>query len=78
MGKTNAILRHKLNGAELTAMVQPAGSGCTVKVVTQGFDSSDPPASAPAASPSKVDADTIEAEADRLLKDALKGLPGVK
>ena len=78
MGKTNAILRRKLNGAELTAMVQPAAGGCTVKVVTQGFDWSDPPASAPAASPSKVDPDTIEAEANRLLKDALKGLPGVK
>ena len=77
MGKTNAILKRKLNGAELTAMVQPAGSGCTVKVFTQGFDWSDAPVSAPAASPSKVDIDGIEAEANRLIKDALKGLPGL-
>jgi len=78
MGKTNAILKRKLNGAELTAMVQLAGSGCTVKVFTQGFDWSDPPASEPAAAPSKVDVDGIEAEANRLLKDALKGFPGLK
>ena len=84
VGKTNAILKRKLNGAELTAMVQPAGSGCTVKVFTQGFDWSDPPESAPApatspaTSPAKIDADAIEAEANRLLNDALKNLPRSK
>ena len=78
MGKTNAILKRKLNGAELTAMVQPAAKGCTVKLFTQGFDWSNPPASAPAATPAatpgKVDADAIEAEANRRIQEALKGL----
>ena len=78
MGKSNAILKRKLNGAELTAMVQPAGNGCTVKVFTEGFDWSNPPASAPAAAPSKVDADAIEAEANRRINEALKDLPGLK
>lgn len=78
MGKTNAILKRKLSGAELTAMVQPAGSGCKVKIFTEGFDWSDAPASASAASASKVNTDDIEAEANRLIKDALKGFPGVK
>jgi len=78
MGKTNAILKRKLNGAELTAMVQPAGSGCTVKVFTEGFDWSAAPATAPAASPSTINTDDIEAEANRLIKEALKGFPGVK
>ena len=44
-GKNNAILKRKLDGAELTIMVQPAGSGCTVKIFTQGLDWSNPPAS---------------------------------
>jgi hypothetical protein len=73
-GKSNAILKRTLNGAELTAMVQPAGKGCTVKLFTQGIDWSNPPASAPAASPAKIDTDAIEAEANRRLQDALKGL----
>lgn len=77
-GKTNAILKRKLNGSELTAMVQPAGKGCTVKIFTEGFDWSDVPASAPAASTPKVDADAIEAEANRRIHDALKDLPGLK
>ncbi len=82
MGKSNAILKRRLNGAELTAMVQPAKSGCTVKVFTQGLDWSNPPASAPTATPAsapgKIDADAIEAEAHRLIKDAFKNLPGAK
>lgn len=79
MGKSNAILKRKMNGAELTAMVQPAGKGSTVKIFTQGFDWSNPPESAPtAAKPAKTDADSIEAEANRLIKDALKGIPSFK
>ncbi len=80
MGKTNAILKRQLNGAELTAMVQAATGGCTVKVFTEGFDWSDTPASAPATAPAKIeaDADAIEAEANRLINDALKSFPGLK
>lgn len=77
MGKTNSILKRKLNSAELTIMVQSAGKGCTAKVFTQGLDWSDAPASAAAAAkPAKnVDANDIEAEANRLLNEALKKIP---
>ena len=77
MGKNNAILKRKLNDADLTVMVQPAGAGCTVKVFTQGLDWSTPPASASATKPAKGrDADGIEAEANKALQDALKLIPG--
>lgn len=76
MGKTNAILKRKLGEADLTIMVQPAGRGCTVKVFTEGLDWSKTPASA-AAKPVKGDAAAdIEAEANRLINDALKQIPG--
>lgn len=81
ISKSNAILKRKLNGAELTAMVQPSGTGCTVKIFTEGFDWSDAPDVAeptPAASSAKINPDNIEAKADRLLQDALKKFPGVK
>ena len=88
MGKTNAILKRELNGADLTIMVQADGKGCTVKVFTEGLDWSEPPASSeisdkPATKPAKsgnVDEKVkdIEAEANRLLKDALKKIPGLK
>lgn len=73
MGKNNAILKRKLNGADLTIMVQPAGTGCTVKIFAQGLDWSNPPASG-AAKPA-AGADGIEAEANRLINDALKQIP---
>lgn len=76
MGKNNAILKRKLNGAELTAMVQPAGKGCTVKVFTQGLDWSNPPTSSPAKPAKGVDVDDVEAEVNKALKDALKLIPG--
>lgn len=77
MGKTNAILKRTLNGAELTAMVQPAGKGCTVKIFAKGFDWSNPPASA---SPQPAKSSTEEAknpgvEAKRALDKALKQIP---
>lgn len=77
VGKTNAILKRKLNDADLTIMVQPAGKGCTVKVFTEGLDWSNPPAStASAAKPAKAtDADNIEKEANRLINEALKQVP---
>lgn len=82
MAKTNAILKRKLNGAELTIMVQPAGKGCTVKIFTQGLDWSNPPTSSSSPSaeskPAKsktTDAESIEAEANRLIKEAMKQIP---
>ncbi len=79
MGKTNAILKRKRDGADLTIMVQPAGKGCTVKIFTQGMDWSNPPDSAePEPKPEKdgdADVDDAGAEAKRLLNDALKKIP---
>jgi hypothetical protein len=79
VSKTSAILRRKLNGADLTIMVQPAGKGCTVKVFAKGLDWSNAPAStASAAKPSakSPDVDSIEKEANRLINEALKKIPG--
>lgn len=78
VNKNNAILKRKLEGAELTIMVQPAGSGCTVKIFTEGLDWSNPPASATGvAKPAKGgDVDDIGAEAKRAIDDALKKIPG--
>jgi hypothetical protein len=75
MTKSNAILKRELNGAELTIMVQPAGKGCTVKVFTEGLDWSEPPASGATRPAERSDAEDVEAEARRLLKDALKQIP---
>lgn len=73
MGKTNTMMRRKLNGAALTIMIQSADKGCSVKIFTEGLDWSDTPAaSAPAATTQVKD---IEAEANRLLNQALKNLP---
>lgn len=76
-GKTNAILKRELDGASLTIMVQPAGSGCNVKVFTEGLDWSDAP-KAGAANPKTTlptDPAGIEAEVQKKLQEALKGLP---
>lgn len=81
MGKTNAMLNCERDGASLTIMVQPAASGCTVQVFTQEMDWTDAP-KAGAAKPSAAGAvptgaGEIEAEAQRLLKEAFKGIPGI-
>ena len=75
MGKNNAILRRKLNGADLTIMVQPSGKGCTVKIFAKGLDWSDAAATSEAKPATAPDAAGIEAEANRLIKDALKQIP---
>ncbi|MCB1206001.1 MAG: hypothetical protein KDN18_17195 [Verrucomicrobiae bacterium] len=77
-GKTNAILKRERDGAKLTIMVQPAASGCSVKVFTEGLDWSDSP-KAGAANPTATlptDPAAIEAEVQKKLQEALKGLPG--
>ncbi len=76
VGQANAILKRERDGAKLTIMVQPAGAGCTVKVFTEGLDWSDAP-NPGAASPTAGAVGDVEAEAQRLLKEALKGLPGI-
>ena len=74
MGNANAILRRKLDGAELTIMIRPVGKGSSGQIFTQGLDWSDTPTSA---EPAAVKSDTsgIEAEANKLINEALKGLP---
>lgn len=76
MNPKNAILRRELNGAELTIMVQPAPSGCTVKIFTKGLDWSETPASATAKPQKKQESSDIEADAKRMIDDALKQIPG--
>lgn len=76
MGKTNAILKRELDGAELTIMVQPAGSGCNVKVFTEGLDWNDVPKSSAAKPANTGSVEEAGAEAERLLKEALKLVPG--
>lgn len=76
MNPKNAILRRELNGAELTIMVQPAGSGCTVKIFTKGLDWSAAPASSATKPPTNQGSGDIEADAKRMIDDALKQIPG--
>ena len=78
MGKQNAILRREQGDAKLTIMVQPASAGSVVKIFTEGLDWSGggdktPPASKKASDATSVE--DIEAEAQKLIKDALKNLP---
>jgi hypothetical protein len=81
-GKTNAILKRTRDGAALTIMIQPAGTGCTVKVFTEGLDWSEVPASAstqPASQPAAdAPAEDPEAKANRLIQDALRQIPGAR
>lgn len=78
MGKTNAILRREQGEAKLTIMVQPAGAGCVVKIFTEGLDwsgGSDTAAPASKKAAGSVNVEDIEAQAQKLLNDALKNLP---
>jgi hypothetical protein len=78
MGRQNAILRREQGDAKLTIMVQPAAAGSVVKIFTEGLDWSGPGDATPPASRKASDepnVDDIEAEAQKLLKDALKNLP---
>lgn len=78
MGKQNAILKREQGDAKLTIMVQPAPAGSVVKIFTEGLDWSGAtggtsPASKKAAGAPSVE--DIEAEAQKLINDALKNVP---
>jgi len=78
MGKQNAILRREQGDAKLTIMVQPAATGSVVKIFTEGLDWGGVNETTPPTSRKATDApsaEDVEAEANRLLKDALKSLP---
>jgi hypothetical protein len=85
MGKQNAILTRAQGDAKLTIMIQPAPArtGSVVKIFAEGLawdESGDPGTSSSSAAPphqSKDDPsiDDAEAEAKKLLNDALKSLP---
>lgn len=78
MSAKNAILKREQGAANLTIMIQPAASGCAVKIFTEGLDwnaaGDDAPStsSKPAAAPT---ADDIEGKANKAIEDALKNLP---
>ncbi len=76
-GKKNAILKREQGDAKLTIMIQPAASGCTVKIFTEGLDWSGGDDATPP-TPKKAaddDDDDAEGQVHKALKDALKGLP---
>jgi hypothetical protein len=78
MGKQNAILRREQGEAKLTIMVQPAAAGSVVKIFAEGLDWSGSGDATPPAPKKAADApsvEEIEAEAQKAIKDALKGLP---
>jgi hypothetical protein len=75
--KMSAILKRERDGASLTIMIQPAGKGCKVTVMTDGLDWTDTPASAAAPDPAKpAAAPGIEVDVNKLINDALKQVPG--
>jgi len=73
--KANAILKRKRDGAELTIMIQSAGTGASVKVFTQGLDWSDTPEST-AAKPAPTAPGTAVPDVNQLIQDAMKQIPG--
>ena len=78
MGKTNAILKREKGDAKLTIMVQPAAKGSVVKIFTEGMDWSGGEGevkSSATQKPAEADAEDIQNQADKLIKDALKNLP---
>ncbi len=76
MGKTNAILKREKGDAKLTIMIQPAAKGSVVKIFTEGMDwSGGDGEEKPSSTTKPADADDIQNQADKLIKDALKSLP---
>lgn len=73
--KNNAILKRERDGAKLTIMVKPAGTGSTTTVFTEGLDWSDPPASAEPKPAKSGKVEDAAAEANRLINEALKQIP---
>ena len=77
MGKS-AILRREQGDAKLTIMIQPAAAGSVVKIFTEGLDWNgvgDAPSSAARKAADAPSVDEVEAQAQKLLNDALKNLP---
>jgi hypothetical protein len=74
MGKTNAILRREQGAAKLTIMVQPAGAGSTVRIMTEGLDWSAGVDPAPATPKKPGAADDAESEVQKALKEAQKAI----
>ncbi len=74
--KNNAILMRERDGAKLTIMIQAAGAGSTGKIMAQGLDWSETPEQSAPKTSEPDSGDTIEAEANRLINEALKQVPG--
>ena len=78
MGKQNAILQREQGDAKLTIMIQPAAAGSVVKIFTEGLEWDGGDDATPSGSNKTNDdpsVDDVEAEARKLLNDALKNLP---
>jgi hypothetical protein len=79
-GPKNTILKREQGDAKLTIIIQQAPTGSLVKIFTEGLDwsgtESTPNTRPPAPGKSAdAEAEDIEKQADKLLKDALKNLP---
>ncbi len=77
MGKKSAILKREQGDAKLTIMVQPAAAGSVVKIFTEGLDWSGGDGAPDPAAKKAPDAigDDIEAQVQKQIQDALKGIP---
>lgn len=75
--KKSAILKREQGDAKLTIMIQPAGTGSTVKIFAEGLDWEGGGDAKPAPKKAAADEDEedIEKAAGKLLKDALKNIP---
>ena len=74
--KKSAILKREQGDAKLTIMIQPAGTGSTVKIFAEGLDwEGGDAAPAPKKAAADDEDEDIEKAAGKALKDALKNLP---
>lgn len=74
IGKQNAILKREHGDAKLTIMIQPAATGSVVKIFTEGLQWNGPTPSASNKTNDDPSVDEVEAEAKKLLNDALNNL----
>lgn len=76
----NSILKREKDGAKLTIMVQKAASGSNVKIFVEGMDWTDAESGNTAPETGSLEnedkeGDAIEKAAEKMIQDALKGLP---
>jgi hypothetical protein len=85
VGAKNSILKYEQGAAKLTVMINPATAGSTVKIFSEGLDWSEAEAGPSARPPKPAESaksveDAIkdaDAEAQKAIRDALKGIPAI-